>query len=178
MRPGDVFTHVYTPQQGGVINSNWRVIPELKDAIERGVLLDAAPGRLNFGWDVARRCMEEGVMPSVLGSDLVEASLRDKVYGLTNVMSRLLTLGMKLPDIIELTTIRNAILLGIDETKGSLKPGMEADISILELLSGKWDSVDATGKILTLEHLITPRACVKGGKLIPSKPVAMPRKRE
>ena len=174
LEPGDILSHVYTPQQGNILLGKTKVIPELKEARDRGVIFDIAPGRLNFGFEVARLCLNEDILPTFIGSDVVEVSIRGPVYGLTNVMSRLMELGISLEQLIERATIIPARILGIDRAKGSLKPGMDADISVLEVLAGEWDAVDAVGKTLTMNKLIMPRLCVKAGKLIVSKPLAVP----
>ncbi len=178
METGDILSHVYTPQQGNVLDEKGGFIPELKEAQARGVIFDIAPGRINFSFRVAQKCLDGGFLPTFIGSDVVEPSIRGPVYGLTFTMSRLLGLGLKLEQVIEMSTIRPARMLGIDKMKGSLKPGMDADVSMVEVLSGKWDALDAEGKTFTLNKLIMPRMCVKAGTLIPSNPPAVPEAKE
>ena len=178
MEAGDILSHVYTPQQGNVLDEKGDFIPELKEAQARGVIFDIAPGRINFSFRVAQKCLDAGFLPTFIGSDVVEPSIRGPVYGLTFTMSRLLGLGLKLEQTIEMATLRPARILGIEKTKGSLKPGMDADVSMVEVLSGKWDALDAEGKTFTLHKLIMPRMCVKAGTLIPSNPPAVPEAKE
>jgi predicted amidohydrolase len=49
---------------------------------------------------------------------------------------------------------------------GSLKPGMEADITILELISGMWRFEDSGRKTLEVTKMIVPWASIKSGQLI------------
>ena len=174
MERWDILTHIYTSQQGNVLQGKSGVIPEIKAAQERGVIFDVAQGRLNFSFRAAEQCLSAGILPDIISSDVVEPSLTDRVHGLTAVMSRFLTLGLKLEEVVQITTINPARVFGIDDTKGSLKPGMDADVSIIEIVPGNWEPLDAEGKTRLVKDLIMPRLCVKAGKVIKSNPVATP----
>jgi dihydroorotase len=89
-------------------------------------------------------------------------------------MSKFLALGIPLEKIIPMVTINSAKAIGIADKKGSLKPGMDADISVLEIKSGKWCVYDCNKEPLDIDKLITPFMTVKAGELIPPKPVALP----
>jgi len=174
MERGDILTHIYTSQQGNILLGKKGVIPEAKEAEARGVIFDVAPGRMNFSFRAAEQCLDAGIVPYIVSTDVVGPSLTDRIFGLTAVMSRFLSLGFKLEELVEKATINPARVLGIDAFKGSLKPCMDADVSIIEVVSAKWDCSDAEGKAREMDKLIMPRACVKAGKVIPSNPVAMP----
>jgi len=174
MEAGDILSHIYTAQQGNVLQGTSGVIPEIKAAQERGVIFDVAQGRLNFSFRAAEQCLGAGIMPHMISSDVVAPSLTDRVYGLTAVMSRFLALGLKLEQLVQMTTINPARVFGIDSSKGSLKPGMDADVSIIEVVSSNWEPSDAEGKTRLVKDLIVPRLCVKAGKVIKSNPVAVP----
>jgi predicted amidohydrolase len=51
---------------------------------------------------------------------------------------------------------------------------MEADISILEILPGRWTLADAVGQTLEVDRLLSPVMAVKGGRPFPAHPVARP----
>ena len=50
LEPGDIVTHLFTANPGGVVDGGGRLVPEARELIDRGVWLDAAHGRLNFGF--------------------------------------------------------------------------------------------------------------------------------
>ena len=83
-------------------------------------------------------------------------------------------LGFDLKQVIEMSTINSARALGEDNRIGSLKPRMEADVSILELLSGKWKLEDSEQQTVEVDRLIAPSVTVKAGQVIPAQPVAQP----
>ena len=68
--------------------------------------------------------------------------------------------------IVEMTTINSARALKADDMIGTLKPGMDADISILEVISGKWKFEDYEKETLEINKLIVPRVTIKSGQLI------------
>ena len=136
--------------------------------------MDVANGRNNFSSDVARRALDQGIRPFTISSDLTAQSLTGPVYGLTVSMSRFLALGLELEQVIEMTTINPARAIGIEDQKGSLAPGSDADISILETVSGLWELGDVSQNTMKVRKLIEPRMVVKAGEVIPSEPVARP----
>jgi dihydroorotase len=171
---GDVLLHIYTPQLGGLLGEDGSVVPGLRDAVGRGVLLDAAPGVYNVSYDVGRALMDKGLLPDIISSDVTSWSLKGPVYGLAATMSRYMALGLSLAQVIQMATAAPARALGLSAGKGSLAVGMDADISVLEVKTGEWEIPDSTGKLLKLEKLLTPLFCVKGGEVIRSNPAGRP----
>ncbi len=168
LESGDILTHLYNSNWGGCMRDDGTFLPELKQAMQRGVILDIGRGRIHFNFEVAKNGLSQGILPTTISSDIVAPSITDRVYGLTAVMSTLLELGLKLAQVIEMSTINPARALGLADRIGSLKPGMVADISILNLLSGKWTIVDSAQKTLTLTQLLSPESTVKSGLPLPT----------
>lgn len=174
MESGDILSHVFTGNMGSILLEDGTVMPELRAAAERGVVLDIANGRNNLSFEVARKGMAQGIMPTTLSTDVVKPSLTTLVYGLTVTMSKFLALGLDLPQMVAMTTINSARALRIEDRKGSLKPGMDADISVLEVLSGSWELADSVPETLKVAELISPVLAVKAGEVIPAEPAARP----
>lgn len=174
LEKGDILSHVFTARSGGILKADGRVMTELKEAADRGVLLDIANGRYNLGYDVARKCLDQGIIPDIISSDLTLPAITGPVYGLTVTMSKLLGLGLSLNQVIEMATINPAKAIREDNRIGSLKPGMIADVSVLQLLSGRWQLKELEGAIMETNRLLSPVTTVKSGKVISAKPVAQP----
>ncbi|MCK4786657.1 MAG: amidohydrolase/deacetylase family metallohydrolase [Desulfobacteraceae bacterium] len=168
LESGDILTHLYNSNWGGCMRDDGTFLPELRQAMQRGVILDIGRGRIHFSFEVAKNGLSQGILPTTISSDIVAPSITDRVYGLTAVMSTLLELGLKLAQVIEMSTINPARALSLDDRIGSLKPGMVADISILNLLSGKWTIVDSEQKTLTLTQLLSPDSTIKSGIPVPT----------
>jgi len=171
---GDILSHVYTAKFGSALRPDGTVLPELREAMEKGVILDTALGGNNFNFEVARKSMAQGIFPTTLSTDLGGNNLRHPVYGMTVTMTKFLALGLDLKQVIGMSTTNPARVLGEETRIGSLKPGMEADISILKLLNGKWSLVDSEQQTVEVDSLISPVTTIKAGQVIPAQPAAQP----
>ncbi|GAA2073555.1 amidohydrolase/deacetylase family metallohydrolase [Pseudolysinimonas kribbensis] len=167
--PGDIVTHLFTPHPGGILDGRRRVIPEAFAAAERGIRFDAAHGRGNFSFDVAREVFDQGIRIDAISTDMTAAGRRDVVYTMTEVMSRYLGLGFDLAEVIALSTSGPADAARRDDV-GSLTIGGTADVSILDVVTGSWEAVDSVGQTLRLDRLILPRTTVRAGELIAPGP--------
>jgi dihydroorotase len=172
LEKGDILSHFCTGQFGGALGEDGRALPELVAARNRGVILDVANGINNFSYAVARRMLEQGLLPTTISTDVTKSSVDGPAYGLTVTMSKFLELGLPLGEIIAMTTINPAKAVAIDDRKGSLKPGGDADISILEIHPGRWQLPDSPGELLNVTRLIRPYMTVKAGA--PIAPVCVP----
>ncbi len=176
LEEGDILSHFCTNQSGSLLGEDGRAVPELLEAKDRGVVLDVANGINNFSYTVARKMMEQGLLPTTLSTDVNKSSLAGPAYGLTVTMSKFLALGIPLEEMIAMTTLHPAKAVGIDGCKGSLKPGMDADVSILEILSGQWCLPDSHQEMLQVTRMIRPVMTVKAGTPIP--PLCVPIKEQ
>ena len=147
MEAGDIITHVFSPLNGTALDGEGRLFPELKEAQERGVIIDAAYGDFNFSWERADSVMAQGLIPYTIASDIEihpGVGLRKAgTRGLLEYTAYFLHMGFSLEDVIRMTTVNAARVLGIEDRAGSLAVGREADISVLDLLEGRWELTDA-----------------------------------
>jgi len=174
MESGDILSHVFTTQLGSILRPDGTILPELREAMQRGVVLDVAHGRFNLSFEVARKSMAQGILPTTLSTDITIPSLTNIVYGMTVTMSKFMALGLNLKQVIEMSTINPARAINTQDRIGSLKPGMDADVSILDLLSGTWKLEDCEQQPIEATRLIAPSMTIKSGQLIPAQPVAQP----
>ncbi len=174
LEAGDILSHIYTAQPGSPLLPDGTMMPELREAMARGVVLDISNGRTgsNFSFNVARKGIAQGILPTTLSTDVNRPSLTYSVFGLTVTMSKFLELGLDLGQVIAMSTINPARAIGEEKTIGSLKPGMNADVSILEVLSGTWKLEDPEQP--TMARLISPIMTIKAGQAIPASPLAQP----
>ena len=133
LEPGDILTHYFTPNPGGVLDGNGKLVPEAREAVDRGVWFDTAHGRMNFSFDVGRRCIEQGLMPHCISTDLTVPGRLNTVHSMTEIMTRFLGLGFTLPQVVTMSTANPAKALGAQARLGSLAVGRQADISVLNL---------------------------------------------
>ncbi len=164
---GDILTHLATPSLGGVMADEARtqIIPELREARNRGVVLDPALGAGNFGFDIARTQADSGLIPDTISSDLTAGGRGRIVYSLMECMGRFMAVGYTLSDMIRMSTVNAAKALRLENELGAIKVGREADITILDVVNGKWKFIDTTQKEFTGEKSMIPVQTIKAGEV-------------
>ena len=168
LEEGDILSHYLTWEPGGMILKDGTVYPELEAARKRGVVLDSCHGLNHFSFTIARHAVGKGLIPTVISTDMASMVL-PAAQSLAVVMSKFLTMGLSLDQVIEMTTINPAKALGEDKRRGSLRPGMRADITVMELTRGDYTFCDGTGgEIIHGEALLEPRMVFKAGKGMPA----------
>ena len=163
LRPGDLLTHLYTGKPGKAIDDANRVLPELVDAKERGVLFDPAHGRWNLSFEVAKRLLDQDITPASISTDITKPG-RDIVKSMTHTMGKFLALGFSLPDVVRMSTLAPASMIGQEAELGSLAEGTTADVTILDAVQGRWRYVDSEGATLIGEQALRPVLTFKGGE--------------
>jgi dihydroorotase len=166
--PGDILTHLATPRAGGVMadEAQTKIIPELQEARNRGVVLDPALGAGNFGFDVARTQADIGLVPDTISSDLTAGGRSRVVYSLMECMGRFMAVGYTVQDMVRMSTTNAAKALGMQDEIGALKVGREADITVFEVANGKWKFVDTVQKEFTGEKAMQPVVTIRAGEVI------------
>ena len=94
LEQGDILTHYFTANPGGVLDANGKLVPEAREAADRGVWFDTAHGRMNFSFDVGRRIIEQGLLPHCISTDLTVPGRLMTVHSMTEMMTRFLGLGL------------------------------------------------------------------------------------
>ncbi len=165
MRKGDVFTHYCHNLAHGVVDANGKVLSEVLEARDRGILFDTAQGQDKFNFRVAEQCLEQGLLPDTISTDLFSGNVDAMVYDLPTTVSKFMALGMSLDMAIERVTVKPAAVFDYGVQIGTLKPGSEADIGIFELREGKFDFVgDGPSDKRTGRQMLISKAVVCRGK--------------
>src|SRR5216684_4259622 len=162
---GDILTHYFTANAGGVLDANGHLVPEARDAASRGVWLDTAHGRSNFSFDVGRRVIDQGLLPHCISTDLTVPGRLHTVHSMTEMMTRFLGLGFTLEQVVTMCTENPAKAIGEGDRLGSLAQGRQADISVLELRDGEWVVYDVLGAGLPVTRAVVPYLTVKRGQV-------------
>ncbi len=163
MRSGDIMTHCYHGNRHGIIDSKGKVLPEVRAAFNRGVHFDVGHGAGSFAFRVAQKAIEQEFYPGTISSDLHRANYRGPVFDQVTTVSKFLNLGLPLEHALDLTTSRPARLFKFNEVLGTLTPGAEADVTILELREGNFEFTDSTGETRTGTQKLVPWKVVKSG---------------
>jgi dihydroorotase len=166
---GDIVTHIFTPLTGGAVDRRGKIIPELLEAQQRGVNLDPSYGDFNFGWDRAQLVMSQGVMPDTIGTDIdVQPGFGMRTHlmrGMLEYSAFFLELGFSMEEVVRMCTVAPAKALGIEAEAGSLAEGREADICVIDVVTGDWWLKDADGIGRTASKALFPFLTVKSGQI-------------
>jgi len=160
---GDILTHYFTANPGGVLDANGKLVPEAREAADRGVWLDTAHGRMNFSFEVGRRCIDQGLLPHCISTDLTVPGRLNTVHSMTEILTRFLGLGFTLPQVVTMCTANPAKAIGAADRLGTLAVGRQADISVLEIRDGSWVVHDVLGAGLAVTRAVVPFLTVKRG---------------
>src|SRR2546421_7698312 len=165
LEEGDILTHYFTANPGGGLDGNGKLVPEAREAADRGVWFDTAHGRKNFSFDVGRRCIEQGLLPHCISTGLTVPGRIHTVHSMTEIMTRFLGLGFTLAQVVTMSTSNPARAIGAAHRLGSLAVGRQADISVLELREGDWVVYDVLGESLRVRQAVVPFVTVKKGRV-------------
>jgi dihydroorotase len=136
-RPGDMHTHIFNDRQLEVIDRfTGKVQPYVWEARKRGVLFDLGHGAGSFLWPVASKAMAQGFLPDTISTDLHADSILMAQSDMPNCISKMMLLGMSLPDAILRSTVNPAKAIHRYPELGTLNQGSVADIAVFALPSG------------------------------------------
>lgn len=165
LRQGDIATHIYTNDNGRIIDDDGRLVPEILEAREQGVIFDVGNGVGNFSYAIAERAMDQGIFPHTISSD--QNSLCGGVRSdLPETMSRFLILGMSLEDVIERVTIAPAGALGLQNV-GTLAVGSKADLTVFHLDDGERPLINSDNVARSAQKVIAVNHVYKDGRYHP-----------
>ena len=165
LEPGDIVTHLFTANPGGVLDANGKLVDEAKELAARGVWLDTAHGRMNFGFNVGRRVLDQGLTPHCISTDLTIPGRANTVHSMVEIMARFLGMGFTLEQVIAMSTVNPARAIGEADRLGSLAVGRQADISVLEVRDGRWVVYDTLRDTMKIDKTVVPVLTVKRGRV-------------
>lgn len=183
LKPGDILAHPFTRHPGGFVDHKGKVHPIVKEALARGLKTDVGHGS-HFSYRMARIALDAGIVPDTLGADMHGYNTRvpkprgtpdqhpDKEhmffgqtrFSLVSAMTSMLALGLSIEKIVPMVTTNPAAMLGMQNQLGSLKPGVEADVSVLHDERGSWTLQDNERNKLHTDRMLRPYFCLRAGK--------------
>jgi dihydroorotase len=186
--PGDILAHPFTRFPSGFVDDSGKVHPLVFEALAKGVRLDVGRGA-HFSFENAKRVLAAGVLPFTIGADLhgynvkapggrwyrgtftdtdivpeddIGTSPFSAPCGLHHAMSELMTLGVPLMELVRMTTVNAAAILGLEPEHGTLGVGGPADISVSRLVEGDWNLLDSNGVAVAARTLLHPVMAIRG----------------
>ena len=185
LRPGDVLAHPFTRHPGGFVDHQGKLHPVVREALGRGLKTDVGHGS-HFSFRMARLVLEAGIVPDTLGADMHGYNTtvpkpkgtpethpdKDEMhlfagaqnFSLASAMTSMLALGLSLEQVVPMVTSNCAAMLGMEDTIGTLRPGVEADVSVLDDVTGRFVLQDNEDTRVLAERLLRPAFCLRAGR--------------
>ena len=162
---GDIVTHCFNGKAGGSILEDEDLYRLAEQAAARGIVLDVGHGGASFSFDVAKAALERGLPPKTISTDLHNRSLDGAVWDMATTMSKLLSLGMKMEDVVAASTTspRRAIGLAADRL---LEKGKPAEFTLFDVVDADVTVKDSQGATSTLHRMFEPRHAILGAEAI------------
>jgi dihydroorotase len=183
LKPGDVLAHPFSKHPGSFVDRHGKVHPVAKEAIANGIKVDVGHGS-HFSFKMAKIALDAGIMPDTLGADMhgynttvpkprgtpEQHSDQEHMFfgstrfSLVSAMTAMLACGLKLEQVVPMVTINSARMAGMEGTIGTLIPGVEADVSVLNDDRGRWVLQDNEKTQVVTDRMLTPAFCLRAGK--------------
>jgi len=169
LRAGDIVTHCYRGDGDAtlgdtILTPQGNIRPEVQQARKQGILFDVGHGGGSFLFETAKTALSHNFLPDVISTDIHTGSLKDPVHSLPETASKLLNLGVSLPDIVKQTTTAAAKSIGRENELGTLKVGTVADLSAFEIQDGQFQFRDVRDNLQIGQKNIQPILTVRAGK--------------
>lgn len=183
LKPGDILAHPFSKHPGSFVDKHGKVHPVAKEAIANGIKVDVGHGS-HFSFQMAKIALDAGIMPDTLGADMhgyntavpkprgtpEQHSDTDHMFfgstrfSLVSAMTAMLACGLKIEQVVPMVTSNCALMAGMQDTIGSLAPGREADVTVLNDERGRWVLQDNEKHQVTTDRMLRPAFCLRAGK--------------
>ncbi len=164
LRPGDMYTHAYLGRvpwfdDKGMVNGF------MHEARKRGVKFDVGHGGGSFWWDKAAPATRQGFWPDSISTDLHINSMMQGMKDMTNVMSKFLSLGASIKDVVEWSTSNPAQQIKREEL-GHIGVGAGADVAVFRLERGRFGFIDVQGGVLQGTQKLQCELTLRDGRVV------------
>ena len=161
--PGDISTHAFNGFPENMLDNAGKIRPEVRDAADRGVIMDVGHAGIHCDVEVVKAAMDQGVIPDTISTDVHIAPPGRVVYLMNDLVSKFHALGMPLADAVAASTSRPAAILGLQDSIGSLAVGMEGDAAVWDRRQGRFVWHDMAGHNVDGALRLDTFATIKGG---------------
>ncbi|GHS99999.1 metallo-dependent hydrolase [Synergistales bacterium] len=167
LRRGDIFCHVYHGTGNTILDENNKVYKKIRQARERGVIFDAGGGKMNGSHHVTKESLARDFPPDVISTDMTGDKLHysSRSRNLPFVMSRFLSMGMSLRDVLRCVTETPAKLMNEEGRLGTLRPGAVGDVTVMTLAEQDVHHYDSNAADYISKQLLIPQLSVLRGEI-------------
>jgi dihydroorotase len=165
LRPGDIYTHVYSGLRREQDARTLGPGQALLDGRARGILFDVGHGGGSFLWRVAVPLMKAGFTPDIMSTDLHAESMNGALKNMLELMSKFVAMGMPMDEVIAANTWRAAQAIRQDAL-GHLSVGAVADVAVLGVETGAFGFIDTNGARLDGTRRLRCELTLRDGEVV------------
>ena len=167
LRAGDIFCHCFQGAGNTIVLEDGSIDAGIIEARKRGVIFDSANGKGNFGVRTAEKALAAGFNPDISSTDWTVDKFNMPPYckNLPTLLSKYVTLGMKLTDIVRCVTETPAKIMGLEGKIGTLKVGAFANVTIVKSKQIKITHRDFKDDELVGDILLVPQMTLIDGEI-------------
>lgn len=163
LRPGDIYTHVFSGLRNELLPDG-NINPALFEGRKKGIYFDIGHGSGSFQWNVATAAFKQNFPPDSISTDLHTGSMNSGMKDMANIMSKILSEGVPLRDVVRMSTWTPAQEIKRPQL-GNLSEGAEADIAVFRLDSGEFGYLDSRGTRKVGRQRLTAELTVRRGRV-------------
>ncbi|MCS2147923.1 amidohydrolase/deacetylase family metallohydrolase [Scandinavium manionii] len=160
---GDIITHCFNGKIGGSILEDEELYRLVETSQARGVVMDVGHGGASFSFDVAKAALGNKLLPDTISTDIHKRSMAGSVWDMSTTMSKLLSLGMPLVDVIHASSTRPRQVINRPYPNG-LQSGDRANFTLFDLNDSDLVVRDSKGVPSALKQVFDPRFTVLGAQ--------------
>jgi len=164
LRPGDIHTHVFA-QQFPILTADGKVNDFLFEARAKGIFFDLGHGAASFWFRNAVPAFQDGFPPDIISTDLHMSNVNGPVISMLNTMSKYLSMGMPLVEVIQRSTTQPAQVIGRPEL-GTLGEGAGADVAVFKKLDGSFGFTDCGRARLAGNQKLECKLTLRTGQIV------------
>lgn len=164
LRPGDIYTHVFSGLRNELL-ADGNINPALFEGRQRGILFDIGHGSGSFQWNVATAAFRQNFPPDTISSDLHTGSMNGGMKDMANIMSKVLSEGVPLAQVIRMSTWAPALAIKRPQY-GHLSEGAGADVAIFRQETGEFGYLDSRGTRKPGRQRLTAEMTIRDGSVV------------
>ena len=143
--PGDISTHAFNGLPENILDRNLKIKPQVKEAVDRGVIMAVAHAGVHCDVEIAQAAMEQGLFAHTISTEIHNPPPDRTVYKMNDLVSKFHAMGMPLNDAVAASTSTPAKVLDLDGSIGSLAVGMSGDAAVFDMREGSFKWIDSAG---------------------------------
>ena len=164
LRPGDIHTHIFG-RPFPIVDKEGKVYDHIFEAKDKGIIFDLGHGAGSFWFRNAVPAINGGFHPDSISTDLHMGNINGPVVNMLNVMSKCLSIGMSLQEVIMRSTVTPAQEISRHDL-GTLSVDNEADVAVLKHIKGKFGFTDCGGTKMIGDQKLECDMTIRAGNVV------------